>query len=76
MANTERNTAQLPNCLTDDRVVAKMLGVSGVTVRIWRMKGKGPRWVKVGSRVRYDLADVRAWIESQKRGGELAAKAG
>jgi len=37
-------------------------GVSVGTLANWRSAGIGPRFVKVGHRVRYRRADVEAWI--------------
>lgn len=46
--------------------LAEMLGVSPSTIRWWRSEGRGPRATKVGRLLRYDEADVRAWIEERK----------
>jgi len=43
--------------LTDVQV-AKRLGVSRFTVRSWRLKGVGPRFLKMGRAVRYSSQDV------------------
>ena len=47
-----------------EREVADMLGLSVATLRAWRHRGKGPRFLRLGRSVRYlpsDLADfVRA----------------
>jgi len=43
--------------LTDVQV-AKRLGVSRFTVRSWRLKGVGPRFLKMGRAVRYRSQDV------------------
>ena len=44
---------------------AASLGISPVTLKIWRCKGKGPRFIKLGSsprdRVVYDPAEIEAW---------------
>ena len=45
--------------------VATYLGVPVQTMRVWRVKGVGPRGIRVGKHVRYRWADVDAWIESQ-----------
>ena len=29
-----------------------------------RARGEGPRWLRVGGRIRYSLADLRRWMES------------
>jgi excisionase family DNA binding protein len=42
--------------------VAFVLGVSQKTLEHWRWKGVGPRFVKVGSLVRYREADVLEYI--------------
>ena len=44
--------------------VAKRLGLSVATLRAWRLKRKGPRFVRFGRAVRYLAADVDRFIES------------
>ena len=41
-----------------DIEVASRLGVSRFTVRSWRLKGVGPRFLKMGRAVRYRTQDV------------------
>jgi hypothetical protein len=48
-------------------VAAERLGVAKQTLAIWRVRGVGPRYVKVGARVLYAPDDVDAWIDSRKR---------
>ena len=55
--------------LTDVEVAAR-LGVSRFTVRSWRLKGLGPRFMKMGRAVRYRPQDVddyerQALVETQ-----------
>ena len=50
--------------------VAARLGVSRFTVRSWRLKGVGPRFMKMGRAVRYRPQDVdeyerQALVETQ-----------
>ena len=57
--------------LTDVEVAAR-LGVSRFTVRSWRLKGIGPRFLKMGRAVRYRPDDVdeyerQALVETQAR---------
>lgn len=33
----------------------------------WRVKGRGPRFVKIGKRVLYDLVDVEAFEQRSKK---------
>lgn len=48
--------------------VAALLGVPIETVCQWRRKRTGPRGFRVGRHLRYDPADVRAWVESLMEG--------
>ena len=41
--------------------VAERLGVSLFTVRAWRHRGMGPRFMKMGRAVRYRSRDVEAF---------------
>lgn len=45
--------------------VAKWLETSDRTLANWRSTGIGPRFVKVGSNVRYRSGDVEAWLEAR-----------
>jgi predicted DNA-binding transcriptional regulator AlpA len=44
---------------------AELLRAPVATLRYWRHLGTGPRSFRLGRRVVYRLADVRAWIEAQ-----------
>ncbi|PQM45712.1 hypothetical protein C1Y40_04156 [Mycobacterium talmoniae] len=50
--------------LGDATQVAEFLGISPVTLAQWRQQGRGPRWARVGRWIRYDWADVRAWVQA------------
>lgn len=50
------------NTFLDEKSAAAMLQVSPNTLRSWRRDGKGPRYHKLGSKVRYALAEIRAFI--------------
>lgn len=43
--------------------VARYLRTPPATLRYWRHKGIGPKGIRVGRRVLYDLADVEAWLQ-------------
>ena len=58
------------NRILTDIEVAERLGVSRFTVRSWRLKGVGPRFLKMGRAVRYRSEDVdeyerQALVETQ-----------
>lgn len=55
------NTAKVLN----NEAAAALIGVTPGTLKFWRCKGKGPRYIKLGSSPRagvaYDPAEVEAW---------------
>ena len=57
------------NDLLDNEQTSTLLGIKPNTLEIWRCKGKGPRFIKLGtekqSPIRYRRADVENWIERQ-----------
>ncbi|MHB1839672.1 MAG: helix-turn-helix transcriptional regulator [Acidobacteriaceae bacterium] len=53
--------------LLKTREVAAITGVPESTLRYWRCAGLGPCWVKLQGRVRYDEADVDAYVKANKR---------
>lgn len=50
--------------LISTRDAADYVGLSEQTLANWRYLNRGPRWFKVGGRVKYDVADLDAWIEA------------
>ncbi len=64
--NQETKIQQHPNdvLLVDEQEAARMLGYTVRTLRNWRFKGRGPRFVRVNARsIRYRIQDLEAWIE-------------
>lgn len=55
--------------LLDNEQTAALLGIKPNTLEIWRHKGKGPRFCKLGrakqAPVRYQRAEVAGWLERQ-----------
>jgi len=43
------------------RDLAQRWGFSPRTLEKWRWQGEGPRFVKIGGRIRYRIEDVEAW---------------
>jgi predicted DNA-binding transcriptional regulator AlpA len=53
--------------LTEGRAAA-LLSVTRRTLQAWRMRGTGPRYVRISSRcVRYSYNELVTWIESRSR---------
>ena len=59
-------TISLP-ALVNEAEAALMRSLSVKTLRRWRWAGKGPRFLKLGAAVRYDAADLTAFIEAGRR---------
>jgi len=47
-----------------EREVAEMLGLSVATLRAWRHRGKGPRFLRLGRSVRYLSSDLDAFVRA------------
>ena len=53
--------------LVTEHDAAQIMGLSVKTLRRWRWAGKPPPFVKLGGAVRYDPADLAAFIEAARR---------
>ena len=53
--------------LLNSKKAAAFLGVSERTLERLRTAGQGPKYIKFGMVVRYDPADILAWIKGRKR---------
>jgi predicted DNA-binding transcriptional regulator AlpA len=45
-----------------DTVAAPLIGTTPATLRRWRHEERGPRYVKIGSNVRYKITDLEQWV--------------
>jgi hypothetical protein len=57
-----------------EQEVSKRLNVSVASLRRWRLLGRGPAFLKVGSLVRYRPEDMDAWLASLPTGGTASQK--
>jgi len=59
--------------LLRDHQAAPLIGIQPQTMRRWRSEAlrglplRGPKFIRIGTRVRYRLADVRAYLERCER---------
>ena len=53
--------------LLNEHEAAEALGLKVATLRRWRWAGKPPRFLKIGSAVRYDPAELASFIEAARR---------
>lgn len=62
-------TAANPADLLDENEAAAFLNIAVQTMRNWRWKVEGPKYVKVGTRlVRYRRSDLAAFVEAGTTG--------
>ncbi len=65
---TERGqTSDTTRALTD-REVADLMGLSVATLRSWRHRGKGPRFLRLGRSVRYLPSDLAEFVRASAVG--------
>jgi predicted DNA-binding transcriptional regulator AlpA len=55
--------------LLTEHDVARITGLSVASVRRWRLFKQGPKYLKLGSAVRYRAEDIKAWLETRPTGG-------
>lgn len=55
--------------LLNEHAVAELLGVSVATVRRWRLTGNGPKFLKLGSLVKYTPDSIASFLASLPTGG-------
>ena len=53
--------------LIDEHEAAYRLGLKVATLRRWRWAGKPPRFLKIGSAVRYDPDELADFIDAARR---------
>jgi len=49
-----------------DTEAATQLGLKAITLRLWRMKGKGPVFSRLGRSIRYSQEDLQAFVETNR----------
>jgi predicted DNA-binding transcriptional regulator AlpA len=51
------------NKLISTKEAAEMLGTTAGTLKSWRSRQTGPKWVKLGAAVRYDVTELLDYIK-------------
>ena len=46
--------------------VAEITGLAVGTLRNWRCRGEGPPFIKMGTRVRYSVKSIEAWMAERE----------
>jgi predicted DNA-binding transcriptional regulator AlpA len=55
-----------PPCLLDSTNASECLGVNPATLYSWRRRGLGPPAIRIGKYLRWDAADLRAWVDEKR----------
>ena len=61
---TERGQMSDTTRALTEREVADLLGLSVATLRAWRHRGRGPRFLRLGRSVRYLPSDVADFVRA------------
>jgi hypothetical protein len=60
----------ITNSVVSNDEAARLLGITPNTLKLWRCKGRGPKFIKFGetkqSGVGYEVADIEAWKAARK----------
>jgi predicted DNA-binding transcriptional regulator AlpA len=64
-----------PDAALNEAQVAEFLGVSVRTLQAWRVRGGGPRYVKIGRSVRYQRRQLVAFQQSHTVSSTTEAEA-
>ena len=56
--------------LMTEKQAAKFLGLGTQTLRNWRHLVKGPKYIKMGRAIRYNIEDLEEFIQSRKKDPE------
>lgn len=60
------NAQNRENQLVPEMEAANLLGLSIRTLQNWRVRGGGPRFVRISSRcIRYRITDIEEWIAAR-----------
>ncbi len=62
--------------LVSTKELSEIWGVAESTLRYWRCAEVGPIYVKLGGRIKYDLADVERYVRANKRMPSVRAHGG
>jgi hypothetical protein len=74
MSPVDNHQSQIDAGYRDERFAAAYLSVSVDTLRGWRRRRQGPRFLKLGAKsVRYSLRDLISFAEASPGGGGTAA---
>lgn len=63
MQTNHNQSPTMPEVLLTPAQTASVLQIKVQTLSKWRMTGKGPRWTRCNSAIRYRPSDVAAYVD-------------
>lgn len=63
------------NLVSTEQAAEYLGGLKPNTIEGWRVRGEGPRYLKIGRLVRYRIEDLDAYLESRARNATTQAAA-
>jgi hypothetical protein len=69
----QSNSRRVLDGYLNESELAAQIKRSVVLLRLWRRKGTGPAFVRVGKTPYYKIETVRRWIDAQERNQPRAA---
>jgi len=75
-SQAESGSLRIGRQLVSTKELAEIWGVPESTLRYWRSAETGPPYVKLGGRIKYDLADVEHYVRANKRMPSVRAHGG
>lgn len=63
------------NLVSTEQAAEYLGGLKPNTIEGWRVRGEGPRYLKIGRLVRYRIEDLDAYLESRARNATSQAAA-
>lgn len=63
---TNANNTEAPLPLLSTREAAKLLGLSVSTLTKYRVRERGPSYIKIGKRILYTAPDLEAWVMANR----------
>ena len=75
-SQAESGSLHISRQLVSTKELAGIWGVPESTLRYWRSAETGPPYVKLGGRIKYDLADVERYVRANKRMPSVRAHGG
>lgn len=62
------------NPLLDEQQAAALMSVSPRTLTSWRKRGRGPVFMRIGSRIRYSPVAIEGWLRARRASVALSRK--